>query len=141
MQKNDHSQRSFFQRNCFNFFLSQKATPWVECVIFIFWLYVYGLTTSHSVVEGDTGEFLASAAVHGVPHDPGFPLYSIITRLVFLLPFGHNAWAINVTSAIFAACALVVIFRLVRLITNNINAAVFSVFALGTYENFWFYAS
>ena len=121
--------KTFFTHHC------------IEVLLFLFWLFVYGLTTSHSVVEGDTGEFLASAAIHGVSHDPGFPLYSIITRLVFLLPFGHNAWAINFTSAIFATCALIVTFRLVKLITENIPAALFSVFALGTYENFWFYAT
>lgn len=113
----------------------------VELFIVIFWIIIYGLTTSHTVVEGDTGEFLASAAVHGVPHDPGFPLYSIVTRIMYLLPFAHTAWSINFISAIFATFTLVFLYRIVLLITKNIYAAIVSVLTLGTYVYFWFYAS
>jgi hypothetical protein len=140
MQNPEQKEQAFSFRNCLASLATNKHNNWIEPLIFIFWLIPYALTTSYSVVEGDSGEFLGSAAVQGVPHDPGFPLYSLITRLVYLLPFGHTAWAINIVSAIFASLALVITYRLVTLITNDINAAIFSVLTLGTYEYFWFYA-
>lgn len=93
---------------------------------------------SHSVVLGDSGEFLTAAAINGVPHDPGFPLYSLLTRIFFLL--GHSAWAVNLTSAIFASLALTFTYRLVKTMTGNGSAALFATLSLGTYEFFWFYA-
>ena len=53
---------------------------------------------------------------------------------------GHSAWAVNLTSAIFASLALTFTFRLVKIITGNGSAALFATLSLGTYEFFWFYA-
>lgn len=141
MHENDQKGKKNLWKNVINFSAKLKTRYGIELLIFIFWLSVYGLTTSHAVVEGDTGEFLASAKIHGVPHDPGFPLYSIITRIIYLLPFAHSAWAVNFSSAIIASLVLVFTYRIVILITKNSNAALFSVLTLGTYECFWFYAS
>ena len=111
-----------------------------EILIFLFWIVVYGFTSSRSVVQGDTGEFLGAAAVHGVSHASGYPLLSLISRIAFLLPFTNPTWQVNVTSALFAALALVFTFKIVKLLTNNTPSALCSALALGTYETFWFYA-
>ncbi|HEX7041670.1 MAG TPA: DUF2723 domain-containing protein, partial [Patescibacteria group bacterium] len=109
-----------------------------EILIFCSFLSIYIYTSSRTLVYGDTGEFLAVAAVGGVAHDPGFPLYSLLTRVVFLL--FHNSWAVNILSCFFGALTLIFVYKLIKLITGNIFASFFGVFALGTYESFWFYS-
>lgn len=112
----------------------------LEIAIFLFWLCVFVLTSSHSVVQGDTGDFLSTAATGGIPHDPGYPLYSLIARIVYLLPFGNHAWHVNLISALFGAGALFFLFKTVKLITKSDFASFFAVVALATYPSFWFYS-
>jgi 4-amino-4-deoxy-L-arabinose transferase-like glycosyltransferase len=112
----------------------------VEIAIFIVFSLLYIATTSHGIVEGDTGDFLSSAAVGGVPHQPGYPLYSFLTRIIFLLPFPNSAFAINAFSALFGALALTVVYKITYELTHNKLASLFATFALGTYESFWWYS-
>lgn len=68
-------------------------------------LLVYGLTLCRTVYFGDSGELAAAAAVLGVAHPPGYPLYTLLGRvLVALLP-GEPALAVNGLSALAAALA------------------------------------
>lgn len=113
---------------------------WVELIIFIISLSLYVLTSSRSIVQGDTGEFLFVAVTGGVPHQPGYPLYSLISRIAFLLPLGNPAWQVTLLSAIFASLATVFTFKIIKTITNSIPSALFGALSLGTYQSFWFYA-
>ena len=66
---------------------------------------VWGAAPSVSV--GDAGEFAAAAAVLGVPHAPGYPLYMLAGRAFgTALPWGTWAWRLNLFSGVCAAGAL-----------------------------------
>ncbi|HEX7042263.1 MAG TPA: DUF2723 domain-containing protein [Patescibacteria group bacterium] len=112
----------------------------IEILIFTISLFIYSFTSSRSIVEGDTGDFLSAAAVGGVPHPSGYPLYSLLTRIAFLLPFGQPIWQANLLSAIFGAAALVFVYKTLKLITKNTPASLLGTFTLATYNSFWFYA-
>lgn len=65
---------------------------------------------SHTYAGGDNGELVAAACSFGVAHPPGYPLFTMLLELFFLiLPYGTHAWRGNVLSGIFggAACAMV----------------------------------
>jgi len=61
----------------------------------------------------DSGDLAVGAATLGITHPPGYPLY-VITGKVFsvLVPFGTQAYRMNVMSAFFGALALLILLFL-----------------------------
>lgn len=68
----------------------------------------YLLTLTLSCPFWDSGEFIATSYVLGIPHPPGTPLYVLIGRLFSFLPIGSIATRINFMSAL--ASSLTVLF-------------------------------
>jgi Flp pilus assembly protein TadD len=62
---------------------------------------LYALTMEGTSSFWDSGEFIASAYILGVPHSPGTPLYEIVAKVASLLPltFLNLAQRINLLSA------------------------------------------
>lgn len=67
----------------------------------------YLFSLQPSVGLEDSGEFLAAAYNLGVPHPPGYPIWTILAWLwCHLLPVGNIAWRVNLMSAGFGALAV-----------------------------------
>lgn len=67
----------------------------------------YVFTLQPSVGLEDSGEFLTAAHHLGVPHPPGYPIWTILAFVwQFVVPFGNIAWRINLMSAVFGAVAV-----------------------------------
>src|SRR5688500_10781433 len=85
----------------------------------LFALGLYIRTLAPSVMPGDYAEFQLCAAVLGVPHPTGYPLYIMLGKLFTLLPFGDVAYRVNLSSAVYMAGAVGLLFavavRLMRL--------------------------
>ena len=111
---------------------------WQEIGLFCGFFFLYALTSLHSVVQGDTGEFLSVASVGGVAHPPGYPLYSFIIWLIYSL--AKSVWIVNMSSGFFGALAIVITYRITKLLTKESSSALFAALSLGTYEVFWFYS-
>jgi hypothetical protein len=73
-------------------------------------LAVYVRTLSPTVAGGDSGELIAAAYTLGVPHPPGYPLYTLLGKLFTLLPVGTIAWRVNLLSAVCGAGAATLLF-------------------------------
>ena len=88
-------------------------------LVSLFAVVLYVWTLAPSVMPGDYAEFQMSAAVLGVPHPTGYPLYIILGKLFTLLPFGDVAYRVNLSSAAYMAAAAGVLYaiaaRLIRL--------------------------
>ena len=70
-----------------------------------FFFYVRNLAPS--VTFEDSGELIAAAHGWGIPHAPGYPLYTILAKFSTLLPLGDNiAYRVNLMSAVFSALAI-----------------------------------
>src|SRR5690349_9590350 len=67
---------------------------------------LYLLTCSPTVNFTDSGELVTVAWVGGVPHPPGYPLYTLLSILFVHIPFGDPAWRMNILSALFGALAV-----------------------------------
>ncbi len=74
------------------------------CVVLLAGM-LYLLTLAPSVMPGDYAEFQMSAAVLGVPHPTGYPLYIMLSKLFTFLPFGDVAYRVNLSSAAYMAGA------------------------------------
>lgn len=75
---------------------------------------VYLQTMHIQVPFWDSGEFIATSYILGIPHPPGTPLYVLIGRLFTLLPmFPEIATRVNWLSALSSSLAAVFMFLLV----------------------------
>ena len=67
----------------------------------------YWYTLAPSVTLGESGGFLTAAHNLGVPHPPGYPVWTILAWIwQWILPFGSIAWRMNLMSAFFGALAV-----------------------------------
>ena len=66
----------------------------------------YYLTLAPDVTLEDSGELAVGSYYAGVPHPPGYPVWTIFTWLfTVLLPFSNIAWRVAVASAVSGALA------------------------------------
>ena len=72
---------------------------------------VYLLTMADTVPYWDSGEFIATSYILGVPHPPGSPLYLIIGRVFSMLPLNADiAFRVNLISPIVSAFAIMFLY-------------------------------
>ena len=72
---------------------------------------LYAMTMCRAVYWYDSAEFAAHAASLGVPHPPGYPLYTLIAHAFTWLP-GDAALNVNMMSAVFGVGAALVLYGL-----------------------------
>jgi len=75
---------------------------------------LYARTLAPGVGAGDSGELLLAAETWGVPHPPGYPLWTLLARAAAALPLGTLAWRVNALSALLAAIAVGLLYHLAR---------------------------
>lgn len=54
---------------------------------------------------GDGPELTTAAVILGIPHPPGYPLYTLLGKLASLVPLGSIPWRLNLLSALSMAAA------------------------------------
>jgi|GEM_PF-3121813 len=74
----------------------------------------------------DSAEFAFIAPIWGLAHPTGYPLYSMITGLLSLLPF-PIAFLLSLLSALFTVLAMLCLFRILLLLELKPIAALFVV--------------
>lgn len=79
--------------------------------IFLTTLGLYWLTLAPGLVGlVDTPKFQFVGAILGVPHPPGYPLYTLLSYGFSQLPYGSLAYRINLMSAVFGALTAALVF-------------------------------
>src|SRR5438105_6912889 len=74
---------------------------WITTII-VFAGYFY--TLAPEVTLEDSGELATASYYAGVPHPPGYPVWTVYTWLfTVLLPFKNPAWRVGVSSAVAGA--------------------------------------
>jgi len=78
-------------------------------------LALFALTLGPTVTAEDSGELIAAAWHFGIPHPPGYPLWTILCGVfVHLVPLGSVALRANLFSAVCSAGAAVVAYAAIR---------------------------
>ncbi|HEU4364981.1 MAG TPA: DUF2723 domain-containing protein, partial [Candidatus Krumholzibacteria bacterium] len=77
-------------------------------------LLLYARTMEATSSFWDSGEFIASAHILGVPHSPGTPLYILVAKVASLLPFWFLSVAqrVNLLSAFCGAAGVLFVYAL-----------------------------
>ncbi len=85
----------------------------------------------------DTPMFQFVGRVLGVAHNPGYPLYTLLTYPVSLLPVGTLAFRINLFSAVAGAVAVALTFLVARRLGCGIAASLAGALGLAFGRVFW----
>jgi len=107
---------------------------------FLFPLLIYFYYLCPTIAAGDSGEFITSAKTLGVPHPPGYPLYTILGHVFTYLPVNSVAWRVNLTSAISCALTCLLVYLSLQRVTGRIGPALAGAWGLALSRFFWQYA-
>ncbi len=94
LQNNGQMMSSRFNRKLFYFTLFLS---------FLISLLLYILTLAPTATFEDSGELIAAAYHLGVPHQPGYPLFTLLGRIFSMLPISNVAYRLNLMSAVLSA--------------------------------------
>src|SRR5467141_1691757 len=86
------------------------AVDWLTfCLTSTVVLVGYLVTLAPEVTLGSAGIFSTGAMYAGIPHPPGFPVWTVYAWLFTLLPVSNICWRVALSSAVAAsvACGLI----------------------------------
>lgn len=95
---------------------------------------------SKTIFGGDGGDLVAAICVGGVPHPPGYPLYTLIGKFFLKIPLFTPAWRVSFLSSLPALITGIIVYLIVAKITKNYLAAVLAWLILSFNYLFWLYA-
>jgi len=82
----------------------------------------------------DTGEMVSVAKTLGIAHPPGYPLYTIISKVaLILIPWGNAAYRLNLVSALAGAATAGLLYRLLRFTLSKPAALALSLLFATSY--------
>lgn len=92
------------------------------------------------IYTGDSGDLVTAGFLFGVPHPPGYPLYTMLLFLVTRLPIATVAFRAALLSSVFHAATATLLFLLVRDITKKWWAGLFAAITLAGNYVFFLYS-
>ena len=98
---------------------------------------LYAATAARDIVVGDTPEFIAAAITLGVPHGPGYPLFTLLGHLFSLLPIGPLPFRVNLLAAACSASTVGVVYLTAFRLTRKRLASAAAALMLALSPLFW----
>ena len=77
------------------------------------------------------------AIVLGIPHTTGYPTWVMLTHLFTYLPFGDLAYRVNLSSAVYAASAVLLVYLLCLRLTRHAVPSCVAALLFGLSRDFW----
>ena len=91
-------------------------------ILIIIFGIVYFNTMAPTVSFWDTGEFIATSHILGIPHPPGSPLFLLIGKFFSLIPISSDiAFRVNILSPIFSALTISLLFLICNQFIERLN--------------------
>ena len=113
----------------------------IPILIFVVSQAVYITTLAPTVQWGDYGGFQTRATIGELELHPfGHPLWNVLAFAWAKLPIGDHAFRINLSSAVYASIALVIIYFGVQHLTQSVPISLLTILALGISHLYWTYA-
>jgi hypothetical protein len=103
-------------------------------------LAAYVFLLGPTIVGGDSPELVTAAWVTGVPHPPGYPLYTMLGKLFGFIPMGSVAWRVNLMSAVLDALCCLLVYLGLRRAGIGTWAALGGALFLAFSRFFWMYS-
>lgn len=107
-------------------------------------LLITGLTylklQTTSIYGGDAGDLVAAAFVKGIPHPPGYPLYTAVGHILTRFSFSTPAFDVGLLSSIPSAFTVLFVFLIAKKLTKNKQASIIAALTLVFSYLFWLYS-
>src|SRR5215218_730256 len=113
---------ALFTRNAIPTGKRGTPPPWLVLIPVSLALLLYLVTCSPTINFGDSGELTTVAWTLGIAYPPGYPLYTLLSSAFIHMPIGAPAWRLNLLSALFAALAIGLFYRLVTETLTQLQA-------------------
>jgi hypothetical protein len=104
--------------------MPMKHVRLTALAFFLLTLLVLLTTVAPSIHTSDSPELASAALTLGIPHAPGYPLYTIIAHIMTYLPFGDTAFRLNLLSVFATALCTPILFRLLYRLVEDWRIAV-----------------
>lgn len=98
---------------------------------------LYFMTAARDFVVGDSPELITAAVILGVPHPPGYPLFTMLGHLFSLLPIGPIPFRVNLVSVVCDALAVGVVFLTAFRLSQSRLASAVAALILALNPLFW----
>jgi hypothetical protein len=105
--------------------------------VFALALALYLKTLAPTVGAHDTFEFQVLSYELGIAHPTGYPLYVLLGKLFTLVPLGNVAYRVNLSSALFAAGAVTVLYSTITWLTRQRSAGLIGALSFAFTYSFW----
>lgn len=106
----------------------------VSAILFLFF-------QAQGIYTGDSGDLVTAAAVGGVPHPPGYPLYSWFGWLLSHIPISTVSWRLTLLSSVPHAITVGLVYALIyRMTKKNVIASIFGAVSLSANYLFFLYS-
>lgn len=102
-------------------------------VVFGFYL----STTAPVVYLGDSGELTVAAFSLGVPHNSGYPLYSLLGKMFCMIPLGNIGFRMNLMSAFFSMLTVFLVYAIILRMTSSLLSSLLASSFLAFTPVFW----
>jgi hypothetical protein len=100
----------------------RRTNALIGALLFALSFGIYAYCVTPTVPYWDSGEYIATSYILGIPHPPGTPLYVLIGRLFTFLPFSTIAVRVNLLSSLSAAIAVLFTYLItVRVLRRNLD--------------------
>ena len=86
----------------------------VSLLLFLYTFIVYLKHLAPSIFTGDSADATIASYVLGIPHPPGFPVYTWFGHIFTFIPVGDIAYRVNFMSALFGALVIPIVYMIIR---------------------------
>ena len=84
-------------------------------VIFFSFFYLYLHCSCPAVGPEDSGEFSVSAYTLGIPHPPGYPVYTLLAKLwITLIPWANPGYKTNILSGFLSIISIFILYIILK---------------------------
>jgi hypothetical protein len=94
-------------------------------------------TVAPSIHTSDSPELTSAAVTLGIPHAPGYPLYTLIAHFVTSLPFADTAFRLNLLSVFATALCAPMLFRFLYRLVEDWHVAVGTTLIIVWSSSIW----
>ncbi|MCL5998373.1 MAG: DUF2723 domain-containing protein [Chloroflexi bacterium] len=91
----------------------------IQTTLFLGFVCLYTFTLNSDVQPADSGEFQVAAITLGIPHPPGYPLFTMLGWLFARVPIGSPFARVSFLSVIASAAALVLVSLAVQQLSRG----------------------
>ena len=98
---------------------------------------LYVLTAGRDIVVGDTPELITAAVTLGVPHPPGYPLFTMLGHFFSLLAIGPIPFRVNLLAAVCHALTVGIAYFTTLRLSGYRSAAAIAALTLAVSPIFW----